>query len=93
MRFTRRRAVSAEVGALSASCLESRADPLPLVGALTPSHANNAAVRSEVLFATTSGALRSIADIGENESKILSDLQRNMDEVVTGPGVSWRAWV
>jgi hypothetical protein len=44
-----------------------------------------------VLFTTTSGALYVVADLGDNEAKILSDLQRNMDEVIPGPGISWKA--
>jgi hypothetical protein len=64
---------------------------LASLGTFAPSYANRESVRPELLFATTSGALGVILDLGDVESKILSDLQRNMDEVCSGPGITWKA--
>ena len=55
-----------------------------ITGALAPAFVNKEAVKPEVVFTTTSGALYVVADLGDNETKILSDLQRNMDDAIPG---------
>jgi hypothetical protein len=49
--------------------------------------------KPEVVFATSSGTIGIIADIGPQDSQMLSELQLNMDGVVKGPLVDWRKWV
>lgn len=46
--------------------------------------------KPEVVFATSSGTLGVIAEIGAQESQLLSELQLNMDGLVKGPLIDWR---
>lgn len=46
--------------------------------------------KPEVVFATSSGTIGIIADIGPQDSQLLSELQLNMDGVIKGPSVDWR---
>lgn len=46
--------------------------------------------KPEVVFTTSSGTIGVIAEIGAQESQLLSELQLNMDGLVKGPLVGWR---
>jgi hypothetical protein len=46
--------------------------------------------KPEVVFATSSGTLGVIAEIGAQESQLLSELQLNMDGLVKGPLIDWK---
>lgn len=61
-------------------------------GALVPQATDSAIAKPELIFATSSGRIGIIADIGENESSILNELQRNMDSMVHGPKMDWRRY-
>lgn len=59
-------------------------------GALATTHPNE--LRPDLLFATASGRLGVVGELGESATKTLSDLQRNMAKYKRGPGnVDWRA--
>ncbi|KAJ9097586.1 hypothetical protein QFC21_004620 [Naganishia friedmannii] len=51
---------------------------------------NSAGHKPEVVFATSSGTLGIIADLGAKEASLLSELQLNMDGLVKGPSMDWR---
>jgi hypothetical protein len=42
------------------------------------------------VFATSSGTIGIIADLGAKEASLLSELQLNMDGLVKGPSMDWK---
>jgi DNA damage-binding protein 1 len=58
------------------------------LGSLIPGQ-ESSSLQPELVFATSSGRLGIIADLGNNESQILRELQLNMESLVTGPEIPW----
>ncbi|KAJ9123878.1 hypothetical protein QFC22_000666 [Naganishia vaughanmartiniae] len=53
---------------------------------------NTAGHKPEVVFATSSGTIGIIADLGTKEASLLSELQLNMDGLVKGPSTDWKTY-
>lgn len=49
----------------------------------------HASLDPELLFATSSGRLGVIADLKPLESKVLREVQLNMESLVAGPEMTW----
>ncbi|KAL1411075.1 hypothetical protein Q8F55_002024 [Vanrija albida] len=61
------------------------------IGSLAPPTTSADVLRPELLFATTSGRLGIIGELGTSAARTLGDLQRNMDKHFKGPGgVDWK---
>jgi DNA damage-binding protein 1 len=62
-------------------------------GSLVPPSSAPDIMRPELLFATTEGRLGIMGELTDGATRILGDLQRNMDKYHIGPGgVEWRTW-